>query len=112
MARKQMLKGEFFLADAFNRMLEKGARFLTEPMTVWQDCGVPSYHLATNRWLLEHGNDNSRITFARRVNSTMCRPSISPTTVSSKTRPSAHTPSSSRLSGDRQPDQGHHRDGR
>ena len=74
MARKQMLKGEFFLADAFNRMLEKGARFLTEPMTVWQDCGVPSYHLATNRWLLEHGNDNSRITFARRVNSTIVPP--------------------------------------
>ena len=42
MARKQMLKGEFFLADAFNRMLEKGARFLTETMTVRQYCGVPS----------------------------------------------------------------------
>ena len=41
MARKHMLKGEFFLADAFNVMLEKGARFVTERMTVWQDCGVP-----------------------------------------------------------------------
>lgn len=74
MARKQMLKGEFFLADAFNLMLEQGSRFTTEMMTVWQDCGVPSYHLATNRWLLDHGNDNSRITAARLVNSTLVPP--------------------------------------
>jgi glucose-1-phosphate thymidylyltransferase len=74
MARKQMLKGEFFLADAFNVMIEKGARFLTERMSVWQDCGVPSYHLATNRWLLDNGNDNSRITFARIVHSTVVPP--------------------------------------
>lgn len=74
MARKQMLKGEFFLADAFNVMIEKGARFLTERMTVWQDCGVPAYHLATNRWLLDNGRDNSRITFARIVHSTVVPP--------------------------------------
>jgi glucose-1-phosphate thymidylyltransferase len=74
MARKHMLKGEFFLADAFNLMLENGARFLTEPMTVWQDCGVPAYHLATNRWLLDNGSDNSQITFARLVNSTVVPP--------------------------------------
>ena len=40
-------------------MIEQGARFITETMTVWQDCGVPSAHLATNRWLLENGCDNS-----------------------------------------------------
>jgi methyl-accepting chemotaxis protein len=48
-----------FLADAFNLMIEQGARFTTEAMTVWQDCGVPAYHLATNRWLLDNGSDNS-----------------------------------------------------
>ncbi len=74
MARKQTLKGEFFLADAFNLMLEQGAVFTTETMTVWQDCGVPSYHLATNRWLLEHGNDNSQTSAARLVNSTITPP--------------------------------------
>lgn len=74
MARKQMLRGEFFLADAFNVMLERGARFVTECMAVWQDCGVPSTHLATNRWLLEHGSDNSQVTFARQVNSTIAPP--------------------------------------
>lgn len=74
MARKHMLKGEFFLADAFNVMLERGACFLTERMTVWQDCGVPAYHLATNRWLLDNGSDNSQITFARLANTTVVPP--------------------------------------
>lgn len=74
MARQQMLKGEFFLADAFNLMLEQGARFTTETMTVWQDCGVPSYHLATNRWLLDHGSDNSQTNAARLVNSAIMPP--------------------------------------
>jgi glucose-1-phosphate thymidylyltransferase len=74
MARKKTLKGEFFLADAFNLMLEQGAVFTTETMTVWQDCGVPSFHLATNRWLLEHGSDNSQTTTAKLVNSTVTPP--------------------------------------
>lgn len=74
MARRQTLKGEFFLADAFNLMLEQGARFTTETMTVWQDCGVPAYHLATNRWLLDNGSDNSQTSAARLVNSTVVPP--------------------------------------
>jgi glucose-1-phosphate thymidylyltransferase len=74
MIRQQTLKGEFFLADAFNLMLEQGARFTTETMTVWQDCGVPSYHLATNRWLLDNGSDNSQTSAARLVNSTVIPP--------------------------------------
>ena len=74
MARNHMLKGEFFLADAFNLMLEQGARFTTEEMTVWQDCGMPDAHLDTNRWLLENGSDNSATTNARLVNSTVVAP--------------------------------------
>ena len=74
MARKNMLKGEFFLADAFNVMLESGARFTTEAMSVWQDCGVPEAHLDTNRWLLDHGSDNSGTTSARLVNSAIVPP--------------------------------------
>lgn len=74
MARNQTLKGEFFLADAFNLMIERGARFTTETMTVWQDCGVPAFHLATNRWLLEHGADNSATTRATLINSTLIPP--------------------------------------
>ena len=74
MARRQMLKGEFFLADAFNLMIEQGARFVTETMTVWQDCGVPSAHLATNRWLLENGHDNSLYTQASLAHSQLVPP--------------------------------------
>ena len=74
MARDQMLQGEFFLADAFNLMLERGARFTTQRMTIWQDCGVPDFHLETNRWLLTNGSDNSSTTTARLINSTVFPP--------------------------------------
>ena len=74
MARNQTLKGEFFLADAFNLMMERGARFVTEPMTVWQDCGVPAFHLETNRWLLLNGSDNSADHAAEVINSTLVLP--------------------------------------
>ncbi len=73
-ARDQMLQGEFFLADAFNLMLGRGARFTTERMAIWQDCGVPTFHLETNRWLLANGSDNSRNHGARLVNSTVVPP--------------------------------------
>ncbi len=59
MARKHMTKGEFYLADAFQIMIEGGADFRTQPVDVWLDCGKPETVLATNRYLLEHGYDNS-----------------------------------------------------
>ncbi len=74
MRRNEMLKGEFFLADAFNIMIENGARFVTEPMTVWQDCGVPEKHLEANRWLLDHGSDNSDTIAATLINSEIVPP--------------------------------------
>lgn len=49
-------KGEFYLADAINVMIERGNHFVTENVTVWQDCGQPDTILATNRFLLEHGH--------------------------------------------------------
>lgn len=59
MARKQMTKGEFYLADAFQVMIDDGAVFRTQPVDVWLDCGKPETVLETNRYLLEHGRDNS-----------------------------------------------------
>ncbi len=59
MARKQMTKGEFYLADAFQIMIEDGADFRPAPVDVWLDCGKPETVRATSRWLLEHGFDNS-----------------------------------------------------
>ncbi len=59
MARNQMTKGEFYLADAFQIMIENGADFRSEPVDVWLDCGKPETVLETNRYLLENGYDNS-----------------------------------------------------
>jgi glucose-1-phosphate thymidylyltransferase len=53
MARNLHRQGEFFLADAVNVMIERGARLRTLPVAVWQDCGTAEALLETNRYLLE-----------------------------------------------------------
>ena len=53
------LKDEFFLADAVNILLKHGAKMRTQEVEVWMDAGMPDALLETNRYLLEHGNDNS-----------------------------------------------------
>lgn len=52
-------KGEYFLADAFNLMIARGAKLRTETVDVWLDCGKPETVIETNRYLLAHGHDNS-----------------------------------------------------
>lgn len=59
MERKTQLKGEFFLADAINIMLERNMRMRVQPVEEWHDCGKPDTMLETNRYLLENGRDNS-----------------------------------------------------
>jgi len=59
MQRKTLLKGEFFLADAFNILLETGLKMRVQQVEVWNDCGKPNAVLETNRYLLDHGHDNS-----------------------------------------------------
>lgn len=59
MERKIMTKGEYFLADAMQLMIESGQRFRTRGVSVWLDTGRPDTVLETNRWLLENGHDNS-----------------------------------------------------
>ncbi len=49
-------RGEFYMADAFQRMMDWGAYFISEPVEVWEDCGQPETLLHTNRYLLEHGH--------------------------------------------------------
>ena len=53
------IKGEYYLADAVNLMLKHGLRMRTQKVEVWLDAGVPATLLETNRYLLEHGKDNS-----------------------------------------------------
>ncbi len=51
--REIRTKDEYFLADAFQLMVEKGADLQPAPVGVWQDCGRPETLLETQRYLLE-----------------------------------------------------------
>jgi glucose-1-phosphate thymidylyltransferase len=53
------LKGEYFVTDTINVMLEDGAIFTTNSVVTWLDAGTRDATLETNRYLLERGNDNS-----------------------------------------------------
>ncbi len=58
MRRNLQLKGEFFLVDAVNIMLERGLRMRAEKVDVWLDAGTPEALLEMNRYLLENGRSN------------------------------------------------------
>lgn len=47
--------GEFYLTDAFQYMVDRGARLRTAPVGGWYDCGKLDTLLETNRHLLETG---------------------------------------------------------
>ncbi len=49
-------KGEYYLADALQRMVDQGAHLVVREVQVWEDCGKPETVLQTNRYLLEHGH--------------------------------------------------------
>ncbi len=57
--RQLLLKGEFYLADAINVMLERKAKIRIRQVNVWLDAGTPKTLLETNHYLLEHGHSNS-----------------------------------------------------
>ncbi|HPH98076.1 MAG TPA: sugar phosphate nucleotidyltransferase [Anaerolineaceae bacterium] len=59
MRRGITLKGEYFLADALNILIEKGAKLRTHNVSTWLDAGTPDALLETNRHLLEHGQANT-----------------------------------------------------
>jgi glucose-1-phosphate thymidylyltransferase len=59
MKRKQSLRGEYFLTEAINIMVERGLKIRTQSIDVWLDLGTIETTLETNRYLLEHGCDNS-----------------------------------------------------
>ena len=53
MARGIKLKNEYFIADAFQLMIDDGAKVVTAPVTEWEDCGSVENLLSTNRFLLD-----------------------------------------------------------
>ena len=49
------MKGEWFLTDAFQYMIDHGRKLLTAEVAGWYDCGKVETVLATNLHLLQHG---------------------------------------------------------
>ncbi|MBN1640589.1 MAG: NTP transferase domain-containing protein [Anaerolineae bacterium] len=58
-ASGERFSGEFFLTGAYQLMVEGGAKLTTHTVDVWQDTGKPETTLQANRYLLDHGCDNS-----------------------------------------------------
>jgi len=59
MKRGIELKGEYFLADAINIMLEGGMQMRIHKVETWLDTGTIEATLETNMYMLDHGRDNS-----------------------------------------------------
>ncbi len=57
--RAIQLKGEYFLVDAINIMIDNGARMRTNSVETWLDTGTIEATLETNVYMLDHGRDNS-----------------------------------------------------
>jgi glucose-1-phosphate thymidylyltransferase len=57
----ELLKGEYYLADAINYLLDEGLEMRVEAVDVWEDCGKPEPLLKTNRYLLDNGRDNTEV---------------------------------------------------
>ena len=55
------LKGEYFLADALNLMIEDGAKMRIERIETWLDAGTPEALFETNRYLLQQGYANDQV---------------------------------------------------
>jgi glucose-1-phosphate thymidylyltransferase len=53
------LKGEYYLADAINIMLARGLKMRVETVETWLDAGTSSAILETNRFMMDHGRENS-----------------------------------------------------
>jgi glucose-1-phosphate thymidylyltransferase len=72
MERGIKTKNEYFIADAIQIMIDKGAKVISAPVTLWEDCGNAESLLSTNRILL--ARDEERI--ETRGNSVVIHPSV------------------------------------
>lgn len=57
--RRTALKGEYYLTDALNIMIEQGAQMRPELVETWLDAGTVDALLETNAYLLKKHNDYS-----------------------------------------------------
>lgn len=59
MERGISLKNEYFLADAIQIMIERGARVIALDVGAWEDCGNVETLLSTNRYVLDNEGSNA-----------------------------------------------------
>jgi glucose-1-phosphate thymidylyltransferase len=52
------LKGEYYLVDAIQVMLDEGAKLRTSTVSVWEDTGTPDAVLHANRYLLRKTDEH------------------------------------------------------
>ncbi len=72
MERGIMLKNEYFLADAVQIMVDRSAKVVTAPVTVWEDCGSVPNLLSTNRYVLKRDRPST----PRLASATVIEPSF------------------------------------
>lgn len=60
-ASGKQTRGEYFLTDTLQLMVNDGAKFRVAEVDVWEDCGKADAVLQTNRYLLAHGHDNAGV---------------------------------------------------
>ncbi len=66
LAKDIRTKGEYYLADALQLMIDNGAVFRPQEVDVWKDCGTIEATLDTNQYLLAHGAANDdKVTYPR-----------------------------------------------
>ena len=58
--RKKAIRGEYFLTDAINIMVERGLKIRAQPVDIWLDLGTIETILQANRYLLECGCENAK----------------------------------------------------
>jgi len=51
LAEGRRTRGEYYLADALQLMIDEGARFAAHPVRAWEDCGTVEATLAAQRYL-------------------------------------------------------------
>ncbi len=66
-AKNIRTKGEFYIADTFNILLERGARWRTRAIHAWHDAGTIESWLETNRVLLEKNGSREIPTSASKI---------------------------------------------
>jgi glucose-1-phosphate thymidylyltransferase len=78
----RMTKGEYYLADAVQVLIDRGQRLKTMPVPVWEDCGKPEELLQTNRYLLRQLAAKGGIEHRQYADSVVIQPAtIDPTAV-------------------------------